>query len=214
MVFAEIVLPLPIKDTFTFSVPEEFIDKIEKGYNGSVKSKKYRIIWESERRHNRNLFKTIILKTFSSKLEATESEEKLQKYFSVHRNPMYINQNISGKYFSAETKFKDIEFQREMSRRAHSNPNYSKIVSAAASRSNAERISNKTHNFLNNGTKVSTMIREKLSRANVQVLKSLIETTGVKLGRCWNRKSDDWIDSKIRELTAAHQYSPLGNSFL
>ena len=36
MVFAEIVLPLPIKDTFTFSVPEEFIDKIEIGHRVEV----------------------------------------------------------------------------------------------------------------------------------------------------------------------------------
>ena len=36
MVFAEIVLPLPIKDTFTFSVPDEFIDKIEVGHRVEV----------------------------------------------------------------------------------------------------------------------------------------------------------------------------------
>jgi hypothetical protein len=78
------------------------IEKIAIGYNGSVTSKKYRILWEQERKENIHLFKTVIIKTFKTKDLAIEHERYLQTFFNVDKNPMYINQAISN------IKFKNI----------------------------------------------------------------------------------------------------------
>lgn len=75
------------------------IAKINAGYNGTVTSKKYSHLWKTERKTNPELFKTVILKTFDTRLEAIEHETYIQKYFNVHKNPMYINLSIAGKYF-------------------------------------------------------------------------------------------------------------------
>ena len=73
---------------------------IEKGYKGSVKSKKYKKVWYEEIRNNPNLFKTIIITTHDTKEAALEKEEYLQKHFSVHVNELYVNQSISGRNFT------------------------------------------------------------------------------------------------------------------
>jgi len=37
--------------------------KVLQGYNGTVKSRKYRDIWKSERQENPQLFKTLVIET-------------------------------------------------------------------------------------------------------------------------------------------------------
>jgi hypothetical protein len=69
--------------------------KIQAGYHGSVSSKKYRVIWRAEIANNPHLFKTKILKTFSSRKEALASERNLQELLKVLDNPLYINQGIA-----------------------------------------------------------------------------------------------------------------------
>lgn len=77
------------------------ISKIQKGYHGTVVSKKYSKIWKEEIKNNPHLFKTIILTLHYSKEEAKEKESYLQRFFKVNKNPMYINMSINGEKYTA-----------------------------------------------------------------------------------------------------------------
>ena len=69
---------------------------IDQGYNGSVKSKKYRTIWERERKENPHMFKTIpLVSRYKTDKEAKEVEYRLQKALNAHKNPMYINESLA-----------------------------------------------------------------------------------------------------------------------
>lgn len=78
-----------------------YLSKIEKGYRGSVVSKKYKQIWKEELYNNPHLFKTIILTTHKTKQEAKSKETYFQNFFNVHINPMYINMCINSEKFNA-----------------------------------------------------------------------------------------------------------------
>ena len=67
-------------------------DKITAGYNGSVKSKKWRSIYEFEQKINKQLFKTRILSYHTTKIEALQEELRLQKLHKVVSNSKYFNE--------------------------------------------------------------------------------------------------------------------------
>jgi FAD synthase len=74
-------------------------EKVGRGYNGSVTSKRYSLVWRQERREHPELFKTVILSQFDTDEEALVREEFLQRFFDVPNNPMYINMGIgNGKF--------------------------------------------------------------------------------------------------------------------
>ena len=56
---------------------------IERGYNGSVSSKKYKEVYKQERKENKHLFKTRILSSFPTRKEALEEELRLQIKYNV-----------------------------------------------------------------------------------------------------------------------------------
>jgi hypothetical protein len=76
---------------------------LNENYNGSVSSKIYKNIWIKERSLNPHLFKTVILKTFDTRNEATEKENKLQKAVNAPNNPLYINRAFASKMAYDET---------------------------------------------------------------------------------------------------------------
>lgn len=82
-----------------FYIGYSSVKKVERGYHGTVKSKEYMGIWKEELSENPHLFKTTILTTHDSREEAKEKEEYFQRYFRVHRNPMYVNRCISNRMF-------------------------------------------------------------------------------------------------------------------
>ena len=88
------------------------VDKINKGYRGSVESKNYKSIWKQELYDHPDLFKTIILTRHETRQEAMEREIVFQEAFTVARNPLYINlAHANGKFFTSgphtpETKAK------------------------------------------------------------------------------------------------------------
>jgi hypothetical protein len=62
------------------------------GYRGTVCSKQYQAIWESELIRAPELFKTTLLKRrYDSKEEARQQETKLLNQLKAARNPLYIN---------------------------------------------------------------------------------------------------------------------------
>lgn len=67
------------------------INKINNGYRGSVKSKKYKSIWELELKNNPELFFTEIISTHDTRREATYKELQLQRTFNVVKSDLFIN---------------------------------------------------------------------------------------------------------------------------
>lgn len=98
-----------------FYIGYSSLDKIKKGYHGTVKSKAYKNIWINEIKNNNHLFKTVIISYHDSREAASKRETQVQLKLKVHKNPLYINRAISGYKFyrksgeynhSAETKAK------------------------------------------------------------------------------------------------------------
>jgi hypothetical protein len=73
---------------------------ISRGYSGSVSSRRYKSIWKQEREDNPHLFRTVVLRTFNTREEALEHEDRLLRGLLVHKNDLYINMHIAGKYFT------------------------------------------------------------------------------------------------------------------
>jgi hypothetical protein len=79
---------------------------IEKGYGGSVSSKKYKEIWKEERTNNPHLFKTKVIKSWETKKEALSHEEKIHSILKVNENDLYINQCIANQKWTLPTNRK------------------------------------------------------------------------------------------------------------
>ncbi len=77
-----------------FYIGYSTINKIQKGYHGSVSSKKYSKIWKEELQKNPHLFKTKILSIYKSKEDALSRESFLQTNMNVLNNELYINESI------------------------------------------------------------------------------------------------------------------------
>lgn len=78
-----------------FYIGSSSVEKVQKGYHGSVCSKQFRKIWKSELRKNPNFFQTRIISTHLDRKEATLRERVLQKKLNVVKNTLYINQSFA-----------------------------------------------------------------------------------------------------------------------
>jgi hypothetical protein len=90
-----------------FYIGSSSVENINKGYHGSVCSRKYKQTWTDEIRNNPHLFTTKIVTTHSSRKEATDKERIFQKQLNVVCSSMYINQSIAapnGYYGNPEKK--------------------------------------------------------------------------------------------------------------
>jgi hypothetical protein len=79
----------------TFYIGSTLIEYVEKGYHGSVKSKKYKEIYKKEIVHNKHLFKTVIIKKYHSRKYAMYREKILQQKLNVVKSEMYMNMSIA-----------------------------------------------------------------------------------------------------------------------
>lgn len=138
-----------------FYIGSTSLKKIQNGYNGSVKSRKYFSIFTKERRENPHLFKTQIVSLHTTRKEAVEKEYKLQVQLNVVKSSMYFNEAIAapngcngrdtkgilapfyGRKHSEETKEKMRKPKRDSTkmRKPKSNSHRKKI--AATARDNA-----------------------------------------------------------------------------
>lgn len=89
-----------------FYIGSTTVAKIKTGYRGSVRSKKYREVWEHEIKTNPHLFRTKIVCTFADRTEATKKECDLQIALKVVKTPMYVNMAYATKngFFGAPIK--------------------------------------------------------------------------------------------------------------
>ena len=74
-----------------FYIGSSSVARVNNGYRGSPSSKIYKDVWKRELRKSRELFKTVILKTFTTREEAAKAELKIQISLRVHENPLYVN---------------------------------------------------------------------------------------------------------------------------
>jgi hypothetical protein len=77
-----------------FYIGYSTVKNINKGYHGSVYSKKYKTIWQQELKSCPERFKTTILTFHETKQNAVEQELKFQRQLKVIKNPLYINQSV------------------------------------------------------------------------------------------------------------------------
>lgn len=71
------------------------VSRVNEGYHGSVKSKKYSKTWQSEIKHSPHLFKTHIVKLFPTRRDALLAERKMQMALDVTTNPLYVNLSVA-----------------------------------------------------------------------------------------------------------------------
>lgn len=111
-------------------IGSSYEEKILNGYNGSIKSKKWKDIYQKEQKENKHLFKTKILSFHDNKEEAINEEYRLQRMHNVVKNEKYFNESYAsingffgrdvsgknnpmyGKHHSDKTKCKISRYQR------------------------------------------------------------------------------------------------------
>ncbi|QOI66537.1 hypothetical protein [Erwinia phage FBB1] len=75
----------------TFYIGSTSLDKFNKGYHGTVLSKKYKLIYNSELKNNPHLFDSCIIDEFETRKEATECELYYQKLYDAPRSDKFFN---------------------------------------------------------------------------------------------------------------------------
>jgi len=160
------------------------IKNISNGYNGSVKSKKYKTIWNLERKNNPHLFKTRILRKFYRRKIATIHELKLQKLHKVVKNDKYINMSYAsingffGRDVSGENNpMYGKKFHKENNPfygKKHSKETKDKIRNTRATLDDTIRIDKfnleMNKEFIKNG-KMTSKIKESVKKTNKTIYK-------------------------------------------
>ena len=78
-----------------FYIGSTNIQKINSGYKGSIKSKKYKAKFQEELYKNPHLFKTQIVALYFSRKKAQYKEKQLQTKLNVVKSEMYMNMSIA-----------------------------------------------------------------------------------------------------------------------
>ena len=71
------------------------VSRILNGYNGSIKSKKYKDLYRNEQMCNKNKFKTRILSYHNNQTDAILEELRLQKKYNVVKSIKYMNESFA-----------------------------------------------------------------------------------------------------------------------
>ena len=78
-----------------FYIGSSTVERIQNGYRGSVKSKKYKSTFINEVTNNPHLFTTKIICFFQTQIEAVEKECHFQVKLNVVKSDMYINMSFA-----------------------------------------------------------------------------------------------------------------------
>ena len=145
-----------------FYIGSTSLSKIQSGYSGSVKSKKYKDIWKSELKNNPHLFTVKIISYHNTRREAIEKEYKFQSSLSVMKSSLYVNMSIASPngYFGMDVS-------------GEYNPNYGKrhtwneqfrIIHSNKMKGSGNGFYNKSHSH-----KTKTTIGDKNARNQYEV---------------------------------------------
>ena len=96
-----------------FYIGSSSVDKVNDGYHGSVRSKKYQPIWKQELKEHPDLFKTSILTEHLTRPEALLKERKFHEALGVQNSSFYINQSIAGSHYFSHAGFKHTDETRK-----------------------------------------------------------------------------------------------------
>lgn len=102
------------------------VERVKSGYNGSIKSKKYKSIYLKEQIENKQLFKTRILSMHNNLEDAILEELRLHMKYNVVKSPNYMNmsyaqpngffgRDISGKNHPFYNKSHTLETKQKIS---------------------------------------------------------------------------------------------------
>lgn len=105
-----------------FYIGYSSVERLGKGYHGTVSSALYKSVWKSELRLHPELFITKIIKIFNTRQEACLHETLIQSHLQVHVNPLYINMRISGGKFYNVGGYKWTESSKQKAREAYNTP--------------------------------------------------------------------------------------------
>ncbi len=143
------------------------VNRINKGYRGSVKSKKYEQIWKSELKENPHLFETRILTTHETREEAFNEEVRYQIEHDVVRSQQYINMAVANeKYIFVD--YDDPERNRKISestKKCWEDTEYRKKLSEAHKKRYENPEERKKLSEYNRGKKRSEETKKKISEA-------------------------------------------------
>ena len=67
------------------------VESVENGYHGSVRSKRWKSVWDEELRENNEMFETVILSYHTTRSAALHEELRFQKENDVVRSKVWIN---------------------------------------------------------------------------------------------------------------------------
>ena len=80
-------------------------ERLDRGYMGSVRSKKWRDIWKEETKSHPELFTVSVLSVHATREDALSEELRLQRLHDVVRSPEWINEALAQPrgYFGRDT---------------------------------------------------------------------------------------------------------------
>lgn len=101
------------------------LTRYQNGYNGSIKSKKYKTLYRLEQLNNKHLFKTRILSLHKSHIEAINEELRLHIKYNVVKSDEYMNMSLASPngYFGRDISGNKHPFYEK----THSNKTKNKI---------------------------------------------------------------------------------------
>lgn len=180
-----------------FYIGSTSVKRVKDGYCGSVKSAKYKEVWNTETKNNPNLFETKIISTHTNRKDALLKENELHKKLNVVSNNLYINMAIASGCFGNMSK-ESIEKMTQTKRvngkivgqkvsKTRNDPIWKATVGKIAS----ERLSQTTSDPK---WKATMGLKRKESRKNTTSSIEWQQTTGLE----WRKK----ISSRIKEMMA------------
>lgn len=86
-----------------FYIGSTSVKKVNEGYHGSVSSRKYSEIWNTEIKTNPHLFSTEIIAKYESRQSAIDAEYDLQKLVNAPKNPEFVNMAYASGTFGGPT---------------------------------------------------------------------------------------------------------------
>ena len=110
-----------------FYIGSTSISKLNSGYRGSVLSKKYKETWNNELLANPHLFETKIISYHSTRDQAFNKEETLQRLLNVVPSEMYVNESYANGGFSMAGKSLSEEHKQKLSKIMKSDEMKSKL---------------------------------------------------------------------------------------
>lgn len=141
-----------------FYIGSTSLEKIERGYCGSVHSNMYKRTFNKERRLNPQLFKTVVIAQFKTRKEAFTKEQQLQEILSVHLNDLYMNKSIANVAFNNQGNKHSEKSKQLMSNAAknrakhprigtkHSDETRLKLIKSSARRGAPGTMTGRKHN--------------------------------------------------------------------